>query len=77
MQMDAFGPNDEKCVATEKKIALLVSNEIQADDSSVCSSVALPIASESEIWESAKHISTAGFPKEQNSSDGQDVLISI
>ena len=74
MQMDAFGPDDERRVATENKIALLVSQEIQADESS---SNTLPIASESEIWESAKQIDTVAVFEEQNSTTDREVLISI
>ena len=74
MQMDAFGPDDERRVATENKIALLVSKEIQEDENA---SNALPIATESEIWESAKQIDTVRVTKEQHLADDRDVLIRI
>ena len=74
MQMDAFGPDDERRVATENKIALLVGKEIQAEEGSPNS---LPVASESEIWESAKQINTAADFEEQDSGNGRDVLIRI
>ena len=48
MQVDAFGPNDERCSVTKNKIAMLEKKVIHSDDKSVERSMqSIPILSDS------------------------------